>query len=50
MSFGLKDLLRITFDKLLIPKTFCRLRPQPFNSEDVNFDTVFALILPLHFF
>ena len=46
----MKDLLRVTFDKLLIPKTFCLLRPQLFNLEELNFETIFALILPLHFF
>ena len=50
INLGSNDLFKIRFDKSFIPKIFCLLNPQFFNCEKDNFDTVFALILFLHFF
>ena len=40
----------ICFAKLFIPKAFCLLNPQFLSCVEVNLDTVFGLILFLHFF
>ena len=47
---GLKDLSNVCFAKLFIPLTFCLLSPQLLSCTEDSFDTVFALILFLHFF
>ena len=49
ISFGLKVLFKNCLAKLFIPITFRRLKPHFLICKKVNFETVLALTLFLHF-